>query len=97
MLTDYFAVNGVVLIETAMKGKIIRLNNSHLSAGLDYLYQKASRELEQNYSRKYIDKIAVKHRGVYFCKNCLLESSELRVVGHLSNFMNIESFTSINY
>ena len=28
-LTDYFAVNGVVLTETAMKGKIIRLNDSH--------------------------------------------------------------------
>jgi len=79
-LKDYFAVNGVILMETAMKGKIIRLNNSHLSAGLDYLYQKASGELELNYSRKYIDKIAVKHKGVYFCKNSLLESSELSCV-----------------
>ena len=78
-LTDYFTVNGVVLKETAMKEKIIRLNDSHLSAGLDCLYQKTSRELEQNYSRKYIDKIAVKHRGVYFCKNRFLESSELHV------------------
>ena len=42
-LTDYFAVNGVILTETAMKGKIIRLNDSHLSAGLDYLYHKATR------------------------------------------------------
>ena len=50
-LTDYFTVNGVVLTETAMKGKINRLNDSHLSAGLEYLYQKASRELEQNKSR----------------------------------------------
>ena len=65
-LTDYFALNGVVLTETAMKGKIIRLNDSHLSAGLDYLYQKASRELEQNYSRKFIEKVAVLHEGVYF-------------------------------
>ena len=45
-LTDYFTVNGVILMETAVKGKIIWLNDSHLSAGLDYLYQKASRELE---------------------------------------------------
>ena len=96
-LTDYFTVTGVVLMETAMKGKIIRLNNSHLSAGLDYLYQKASRELEINYGRKYIKKISVLHQGVYFCKNRLLESSELRVVGDLSNFMNIESFTGVNY
>ena len=80
-----------------MKGKIIRLNDSHLSAGLDYLYQKASRELEQNVSRKFIKKIAVLHKGIYFCKNRLLETSELRVVGHLSNFINIESFTGVNY
>ena len=80
-----------------MKGKIIRLNDSHLSAGLDYLYQKALRELEKNNSRKFIEKIAVPHKGVYFCKNCLLETSELRVVGHLSNFINIESFTGVNY
>ena len=45
ILTDYFAVNGVVLTETAMKGKIIRLNNSHSFAGLDCFYQKASGEL----------------------------------------------------
>ena len=38
-LTDYFAVYGVVLTDTGMKGKMIRLNDSHLSAGLDYLYQ----------------------------------------------------------
>ena len=37
------------------------------------------------------------HKGVYLCKNCLLETSELRVVGHLSNFMNIKSFTGVNY
>ena len=96
-LTDYFAVNGVILTETAMKGKIIRLNDSHLSAGLDYLYQKASRELERNVSRKFIKKIAVLHNGVYFYKNCFLETSELCVVGYLSNFINIESFTGVNY
>ena len=80
-----------------MMGKIFRLNDIHLSAGLDYLCQKALGELEQNYSRKYINKIAVKHKGTYFCKNHLFESSELCVVGHLSNFMNIESFTGVNY
>ena len=74
-LTDYFAVNSVVLTETGMKGKIIRLNDSHLSAGLDYLYQKASRELERNNSRKFIKKVAVLQKGVYFCKNRLLKSS----------------------
>ena len=37
------------------------------------------------------------HKGVYFCKNCLLETSELHVVGHLSNFINIKSFTGVNY
>ena len=86
-LTDYFAVNGVVLTESAMKGKIIRLNFSHLSAGLDYLYQKASRELEQNNSRKFIKKIAVLHKGVYFFKKRLLKTSELRVVEHLLNLL----------
>ena len=52
-ITDYFAVNRVTLTETCLKGTIIRLNEAHLSAGLDYLFQKASRELERNISRKY--------------------------------------------
>ena len=62
-----------------------------------YLYRKASGELELNDSRKFIEKVAVLHESVYFCKNCLLETSELCVVGHLSNFIDIESFTGVNY
>ena len=47
--------------------------------------------------KKFIEKVAVLHKGVYFCKNCLLESSELHVVGYLSNFINVKSFTCVNY
>ena len=44
-----------------------------------------------------LEKIAIQHDGIYFRKNRLLEGSELRIVGHLSQMMNIESFTGVNY
>ena len=95
-LGDYFSV-GVDLTENSNKPKQLILNDKHLSAALEYLFKKASREVKYFNDKKLIEKIAVEHEGILYCKSRLLESAELRAVGHLVESINIESFTGVNY
>ena len=85
------------MTENSNKPKQLILNDKHLSAALEYLFKKASREVKYFNDKKLIEKIAVEHEGILYCKSRLLESAELRAVGHLVESINIESFTGVNY
>ena len=71
------------------------LNDKHLSAALEYLYKKASHEVKCFNSEKMIQKIAVEHNGILYSKARFEESLELRAVGHLVDYVNLECFTSV--
>ena len=77
--------------------KALMIDDVHYSAALVYIFRKASEELEKFNDKRFLEKIAIKQNGIYFCKNRLVESSELNLMGHLSKTMTLESFTGVNH
>ena len=99
-LRVYFSVQGVRVASSYVgdeRVKSIRLTEKQLSAALDYLFKKASIELTTFNKEKEIKKIALEQDGVWYCKTRLLECEELKAVGHISEFINIEQFTGVNF
>ena len=76
---------------------MIKITDDQLSAALEYLFEKASSEVLKFNEKKHIDKIAVKHDKILYYSTRLLEAAELKAVGHIADFINIESFTGINF
>ena len=96
-LTKYFSIQGVSLSETSQRHKIITLDEKQLSRALENLFKKATVEVKAFNDRKQIDKRAIEQNGILYSKSRLLESAELRAVGHLAETINLESFTGVNY
>jgi len=86
-----------VKIQTANVHVSLCLNDKHLSAALEYLYQKASLEVKCFNSEKMIQKIAVEHNGILYSKARLEDSLELRAVCHLVDYVNLKCFTGVSY
>ena len=53
--------------------------------------------VKQFYTKQEIEKFAVEVDGILLSNSRLLESAELKVVGHLEDFINIENFTGVNF
>ena len=45
-IVDYFSINGFPITDTKCKGRVVKLDDDHLSASLDYLFRKTSEELD---------------------------------------------------
>ena len=99
-LSIYFNINGVMLDKPVFDDRSCRticIDDKHLSAALEYLFSRATAEVKHFNDEKYIQKIAVEHNNILYSKTRLQESAELRIVGHLADYMNLESFTGVNY
>ena len=98
-LAKYFGVDGsnFMAADQNMSVYWIKLNEEHLSAALEYLFRKATEEVFMFNHKKDIDKIATMHEGILLCNSRLLEAAELQVVGHLTETINIEQFTGVNF
>ena len=96
-LTEYFSIQGIALTKTSQNHKIITLDEKQLSGALENLFKKATSEVKAFNDPKQIDKVAIEQNGILFSKSRLLESAELRAVGHLADTINLESFTGVNY
>ena len=77
--------------------KVIALGDKEISYALEYLYKKGTLEVKAFNEVKFISKIAVEEDDILYCKSRLLESAQLRAVGHLSETINIESFTGVKF
>ena len=99
-LSIYFNINGVMLDKPVFGEQSCRticIDDKHLSAALEYLFSRATAEVKHFNDEKYIQKIAVEHNNILYSKTRLQESAELQIVGHLADYMNLESFTGVNY
>ena len=77
--------------------KQIKLTEDQLSAALDYLFKKATNEVEEFNKKKTIEKIAIKEDGVLFYKSRLLEGAEIKAAGHIADSINIENLTGVKF
>ena len=77
--------------------RLLRLSPEHLSAALEYLFKKATKEVFKFNDEKEIRKKATEFDGILYCNTRLLEGAELRAVGHLAETINIEDFTGVNF
>ena len=77
--------------------KFFKLNEEHLSAALEDLFKRATKEVITYNHKKDIDKIATKSGGILYYNSRLLEEAELKVVGHLADTINIEQFIGVNF
>ena len=95
-LVKAFNVMGVS-ISTNTGKKRLSLSDSDLSLGLEYIYRKASTELMHFNDSKLVEKIGVLSDGIVYCKSRIEEGQNLRVVGGLEEFINLQSFTGIDF
>ena len=77
--------------------KTFILGDKEISQALEYLYKKGTIEVKAFNDEKFINKIAVEENHILYCKSRLLESAQLRVVGHLSESINLESLTGVRF
>ena len=85
------------LKESSKVNKNITLGDKEISRALEYPYNKGTIEVKAFNDNKYIKKIAAEKDDILYCNSRLLESAELRAVGHLSETINLESFTGIKF
>ena len=85
-------LNSFNINATHVQDRIIELDDIHLSVSVEYLYKCASKELITFKDNKFLEKHTVEKDGFLYSKNCLEETAKLRSVGHLSDFINIETF-----
>ena len=87
-LSSYFSIKDV-----QTQSKIIKLDDVHLYAGLEYLFKCATKELIIFKHKRFLKKHCKEKDGILYSKTRLEETAKLRFVGHLSDFTNIETFT----
>ena len=68
-----------------------------MSAALEDLFRRATKEVIRFNDKKDIDKIAVEDNGILLYNSRLLEAVELKAVGHLKDNICIEQFTGLNF
>ena len=96
-LTKYFNVNGINLLDTERQEKVLSLTDQDLSDALEDIFRRTSLEVKEFNDPKYIGKVAVEEKGILYCKSRLMESAELRSVGHLADTVNLEYFSGVNF
>ena len=69
----------------------------HLSTSLEYLFKRAANELVTFKDKKFFEKHTVEKERILYCETRLKETAKLRSVGHLSDFIYIETFTGVNF
>ena len=89
--------NDKKLKESPNNKKIITLGDKEISKALEYLYKKGTVEVKTFNDDKYIKKIAIEKDDILYCRSRLLESANLRAVGHLHESINLESFTGVRF
>ena len=77
--------------------RVLRLSPENLSAALENLFRKASKEVLRFNDAKQVKKIGTESNGILFCNTRMLESAELKAVGHLADTINIADFTGVNF
>ena len=76
---------------------VVRLSDAELSAGLEYLYKKATQEILQFENMKDVNKIGVMKDEILYCSTRILEGQELKTVGFLEESLDLETFTGIKF
>ena len=71
-------------IDVNLSKRLVKLDDVHYSASQAPIFKTVSEELKRYNDKKYLEKIAVKENGIYFCKNLLVLSFKLNLLGHLS-------------
>ena len=61
------------------------------------MFKKASKEVLRFNDAKQVKKIGTESNGILFCNTRMLESAELKAVGHLADTINIADFTGVNF
>ena len=64
---------------------------------MEYLYKRATKELQEFFDKKELAKIGVVRDEVMFCKSRILEGQTVRSVENLSNELNLQSFTGVSF
>ena len=103
-LSDMISVNGVSLhshpeaelnVLGARKKLYINLTDSEISAALEYLFKKATQEIVEFYNMKEIDKVGYFKDEILVSKCRLLEDQELKIVGGLEDFFDLDNFIGL--
>ena len=76
-LTAYFNVKDIKVKDAKHQGKIIKLDDRHLSASLEYLFKCASKELVASKDKKFLVKHTFEKDGIHYCKTHLEETAKL--------------------
>ena len=84
-------------IEPEPGSKFFRLTEEELSAGLEYLYEIATKEVIKFNEKKEIEKIGILSGKILFYNSRISDLSELKAVGHLEKTINIEKFFGFNF
>ena len=61
------------------------------------MYRKASIEVKSFNDKKTVEKLCLEYEGVLFCRQRLLEEQQLRVVGEVEEYVNLESLVGVSY
>ena len=84
-------------MEESKRNRVVVLDDKQISQALEYLYKKGTIEVKAFNDEKSIKKFGIEQDEIIYCKSRLLESAELRAVGHLSETINLESFTGVKF
>ena len=75
----------------------VRLTDMFLSLSLEYIYRKASAEVIHFNDKKFVHKIGEQVDGILYCKSRIQEGQNLQVIGGLEDFIDLKSFTGIEF
>ena len=67
---------------------LVRLRDEELSAGLEYLFRKATQEILEFENIKDINKVGVMREEILYCSSRVLEGQELKTVGFLKESLD---------
>ena len=96
-LGKVFKISGVSVYVNSTVKRFVHLSDADLSFSLEYLYKKAGAELLHFNDRQFVDKIGEVQDGIVYCKSRIEEGQEIKVVGGLEEFLDLESFTGVNF
>ena len=103
-LSDMITSNGVSLksnpeadlnVLDARKKLYIKLTDGEISVALEYLFKKATQEIVEFYNMKEIDKVGYFKDEILVSKCRLLEDQELKIVGGLEDFLDLDNFIGL--
>ena len=94
-LTQLFRIDGVDVNNDSKRS--ISLTDEELSASLEHIYKKATKEIFKYHDKKTIDKMGQLKDGILYCKTRLLEGQTLRAVGGLEDTVDLQSLTGVNF